>query len=112
MIQTLFVAVIVVHGLIHLMGFAKAFEYAELPQLTQPIPRPWGLLWLLAGLLLLATAAAALLWPRGWWSLGVPALLASQVAIASSWRDARFGTLANLLLLAGVLQSVLQSPWR
>ena len=26
-----------VHGLIHLMGFAKAFGYAELPQLTQPV---------------------------------------------------------------------------
>ena len=26
-----------VHGLIHLMGFAKAFGYAQLPQLTQPI---------------------------------------------------------------------------
>lgn len=26
-----------VHGLIHLMGFAKAFGYAELPQLMQPV---------------------------------------------------------------------------
>ena len=32
-----------VHGLIHLMGFAKAFGYAELPQLTQPISREMGL---------------------------------------------------------------------
>ena len=31
-----------VHGLIHLMGFAKAFGYAELPQLTQPISREMG----------------------------------------------------------------------
>jgi Family of unknown function (DUF6544) len=28
-----------VHGLIHLMGFAKGFGYADLPQLTQPISR-------------------------------------------------------------------------
>jgi len=112
MILTLFIAIVGIHGLIHLMGFAKAFEFAELPQLTRPIPRPWGLLWLLSALLLMSTAAAVLFWPRGWWGLGVLALLASQGAIASSWRDAKFGTIPNLLLLAGVLNAVLQNHWR
>ena len=37
------VALMGVHGLIHLMGFAKGFGYADLPQLTQPISRAWGL---------------------------------------------------------------------
>lgn len=32
----------------HLMGFEKAFEYAELPQLTRPISWPLGLVWLAA----------------------------------------------------------------
>ena len=43
-----FAFIVVVHGLIHLMGPAKAFGYAELPQLTQPISRGMGLVWLLA----------------------------------------------------------------
>ena len=47
-----------VHGLIHFMGFAKAFGYAELPQLTQPVSREMGFLWLAAGLLVIATAVA------------------------------------------------------
>jgi hypothetical protein len=34
------------HGLIHLMGFAKGFGYADLPQFTQPISRARGLVWL------------------------------------------------------------------
>ena len=34
---TIFAIVLVVHGVIHLLGFAKAFGLAELPQLTQPI---------------------------------------------------------------------------
>jgi hypothetical protein len=29
--------VLVVHALIHLMGFAKAYGYAQLPQLAIPI---------------------------------------------------------------------------
>ncbi len=47
---------LLLHGLIHLMGFAKAFGYAELPQLTQSISREWGVLWLLARGLVVATA--------------------------------------------------------
>jgi len=58
------IGLLLLHGLIHLMGFAKAFGYAELPQLTQPISREWGVLWLLAGGLVVATAMMlAALWP-------------------------------------------------
>lgn len=85
------------------MGFSKAFGYVELPQLTQPISRAMGVLWLTAALFLLATAAAVLLWPRGWWVLGALALIASQGVLATSWSDAKFGTAANLVLLVGVL---------
>ena len=41
-----FAGIIAVHGLIHLMGPAEAFGYADLPQLTQPISRGMGLVWL------------------------------------------------------------------
>jgi ssRNA-specific RNase YbeY (16S rRNA maturation enzyme) len=37
-----FVIFLVVHGLIHLMGFAKASGFAELPQLTQSISQYSG----------------------------------------------------------------------
>ena len=39
-----FAIVLVVHGLIHLLGVAKAFGMADLPRLTQPIPPSFGLL--------------------------------------------------------------------
>ena len=32
-----FATFLVLHGLIHAFGFAKAFGFAELPQLTEPI---------------------------------------------------------------------------
>jgi hypothetical protein len=54
-----------VHGLIHLMGFAKAFGYAKLPQLIQPISREMGLLWLAGGLLVVASAAMIVARTRG-----------------------------------------------
>ncbi len=98
-----FLAVLVVHGLIHFMGFAKAFGFAELPQLTTPISRGMGVLWLVAGLATLAAAAMLPLLPRWWWAAGFVALIASQIVIVSSWSDAKFGTLANVLLLLGAV---------
>ncbi len=96
------VGVLVVHGLIHLMGFAKAFGYAELPQLTQPISRAWGAAWLVAAILTLASATALGFGARRFWAIGAVALVVSQVVIVSSWRDAWAGSIANLVLLLAV----------
>lgn len=95
--------VLTVHALIHLMGFAKAFGHAALPQLVIPISRPMGLLWLLATLLLLAAAAALWVAPRAFWVLGAAGLVVSQAVIFASWGDARWGTLANAVLLGAVI---------
>ncbi len=92
-------AVLLIHGLIHLMGPAKAFGLAQLPQLHKAISVSMGLLWLLAAVLALAAAIALWLWPRGFWALGVMAAIVSQIAIVSAWQDAKFGTIANVLLL-------------
>ncbi len=84
-----------VHALIHLMGFAKAFGYAALPQLAIPISRPMGALWLLATLLLLAAAVALWAAPRAFWIVGAVGLVISQGVIVASWGDACFGTPAR-----------------
>jgi len=91
-----------VHGLIHLMGFAKAFGYAKLPQLTQPISREMGLLWFAAGLLVVASAAMIVARTRGFWIVGGVALVVSQAVILSAWHDARAGTVVNIVLLLAV----------
>jgi hypothetical protein len=44
----LLLAIVAIHGLIHLMGFAKAFGLATFEQLRVPISQPLGLLWLAA----------------------------------------------------------------
>lgn len=88
-----------VHGLIHLMGFVKAFGYVKLPQLAQPISRQMGLLWLAAGLMIVASAVMMVAWPRRVWIVGIVALVMSQAVILMAWRDARAGTVVNVLLL-------------
>jgi hypothetical protein len=98
-----FAFVLVVHGLIHLLGFAKAFGLADLPQLTQPISPLLGTGWLLAALLFVSAAAALFLWPRGWWAIGACAIVVSMLVIVPSWTDARFGAIGNLIALVGVV---------
>ena len=94
---------ITLHAVIHIMGFAKAFGLVSLEPLRVPISRPMGLLWLVAAVLLIAAAAAILTLPRWFWLVGALGLVASQTAIIASWGDARFGTIANAVLLAIVI---------
>jgi hypothetical protein len=90
------------HGLIHLLGAAKGFGWAEVTQLSQPIGPAVGVLWLVAAVLVLAAAALlAAGTPTWWWALAGAAALASQLAIATSWGDAKAGTVINVLLVLG-----------
>jgi len=98
-----FVALLAVHGLLHLLGFAKAFGLAELAQLTRPVSKTQGILWLVATLAFLLTAVLALAAPRSWWALAFGAVALSQIAIVTAWPDAKFGTVANVLVLAGAV---------
>jgi hypothetical protein len=107
-----FTVLLVVHGLIHAMGFAKAFGLAELKELTLPIARSTGALWLVAAALFFASAATLHLWPRGFWAVGALAVVLSEVLVVMAWRDAKFGTIANVIALLGVLHGLAwRGPW-
>jgi hypothetical protein len=94
------------HGLIHLMGFSKAFGYAEMKQLTISISRPAGLLWLCVALLFILTACLFLFKSGYWIFLCMTACVLSQVLILLSWKDAKFGTIANIILLVVAILSL------
>jgi hypothetical protein len=94
------VAVLAGHGLIHLLGAVKGFGWAEVSQLKQPIGPGGGLVWLLAAVLVLASAVLIAAGAPTWrWAVAVLAAMVSEVAIATAWSDAKFGTAANLILL-------------
>jgi len=95
-----FMAILSIHAVVHFMGAAKGFGWAELPQLAQPVSRLAGAAWLAAGLMLLAAAATFIAVPRWWWIVGSVGVALSQVMVVSAWSDAKFGTVANVLVLA------------
>lgn len=99
MIRILFAFVVLIHGAIHLLGFVKAFNLAEVNQLTQSISKPAGLAWLFSALLFVVSAAVFLLNKEWWWIIAAPAIILSQLLIILSWQDAKFGTIANAIIL-------------
>lgn len=109
MLRFIFAFIVLIHGAIHLMGFAKAYGFGVFPQLTKEISKPAGALWLVSALMLVTTGALFLL-KKDWWWLGLAAVLLSQYLIVTVWQDAKFGTLANLILL--VAASLAYTGWR
>jgi hypothetical protein len=110
-VNVLFASLLALHGLIHLLGFAKGVRLASLPQLTQPISPLLGFVWLAAAILFVAAAAALLAWPRWWWAPALVALAVSMAVIVPSWADAKAGALVNAVILLGVVIGLLtQGP--
>jgi hypothetical protein len=98
-VRIAFAILVALHGLIHLLGPAKAFGWAEVGQLRQPIPPLAGAAWLAASVLLVVAAVLVAGGVRGWWVVALPGVLLSQWMIAQAWSDAKFGTVANLVIL-------------
>lgn len=94
---------IVLHGLIHVMGFLKAYEWIEISQLKQDISRPVGLFWLITAFLFFTAVLFLVVNNSWWWLPGLIAIVISQTLIIISWQDAKFGTIANVLLFIAAI---------
>jgi len=113
MMKRIFAVLLAIHGVIHFVVAAKASHYTGLLELSRPISREMGVLWLAAGALVVVTALLVILWPGKWWTVGGLAVIASQAAVTSasgpSWAA---GTVVNLVVLAAVTYAFLTNgPW-
>ena len=99
MLKYFFVFIMLIHGLIHFMGFAKAYNYGNITQITKDISKPNGLLWLLVAILFVAATVFFLLKKESWPYIAVVAAVISQILIITVWKDAKFGTIANVMVM-------------
>jgi hypothetical protein len=105
-VKVAFAVLLVVHGAIHVAGFAKAYGLAALPRLA-PVPHLTGWLWMAAAAGFIVSAVLLLTGVRHWWIVAGTALLVSQTLILVDFKEARFGTLANVIVLVPVALSLL-----
>jgi hypothetical protein len=102
----LFAFLLFVHGLIHLMGFAKAFTLGNQPAFSKHISKLTGLLWLMATFLFMAVVTLFLLHKNYWAFFAFAAIILSQTLICIYWKDAKAGTVANIITLLVTISSL------
>lgn len=86
------------HGLIHLMGFVSAFFSTTIEKQVLGISKPIGALWLVTFILFIISAAQ-FLGNKKWFYVAFLAVLISQILIIVAWKDAKFGTIANIIIV-------------
>ncbi len=97
--KSLLITIIVLHAFIHILGFLKAFSLAEIQQLTVPIGKVRGMLWLLT-LILFCIGSILYGISQYTWSVWlIAAVTLSQILVIYSWSDAKFATILNTLIL-------------
>lgn len=97
------IVIIGIHSIIHLFGFLKAFGISEFNTISQPISKVLGIFWLMTFMLFAITFVLLLFHFDYWWICGILALIASQLLIFNFWTDAKFGTLANIIILLAII---------
>jgi hypothetical protein len=102
-LKQLFYLLVFIHGLIHILGFVKAFKIAEINQLTQSISKPLGVLWLILSLLFISIAFFVFFNINWWWMPTLITIVTSQMLILFSWHDAKYGTIPNIIILIVVI---------
>lgn len=95
----LFSTLIFLHGAIHLLGFVKAFNLAPIQQLSANISKTAGLIWLLV-FVLFVVSGIAFLTKYQWWSiLAFLSIILSTFLTILVWKDAKFATIPNVIIL-------------
>lgn len=81
------------------MGFVKGFNIAEVKQLTQSISKTSGIFWIITAALFVFTGLMLVMKNNYWWLFGITAIVISQILIVMHWQDAKFGSIANVIIL-------------
>ena len=97
--RIIFFILILLHGLIHLLGFVKGWGLADVKQLTLPISRTMAICWLLAAFVLVAYGILYITSSPYNWIAGILAAIFSQILVILFWKDAKWGTVPNLIIL-------------
>lgn len=97
--RELLLVLISIHGLLHLLGFAKAFKIARLEQMPHPISKVNGVFWLVAACLVVTTGFLFYFFVEHWWFVGIVSVIVSEYVIITDWEDAGLGTTLNIFIL-------------
>jgi uncharacterized membrane protein (DUF485 family) len=110
----IFTCILVIHGIIHSIGLVRDFGSGKRGSLNEPLLTPFvtnsnkfiGSLWLLTLIFFVFAAIFFLLKKEWWYHVAIPAVACSQFLIILNWQDAKFGTIANAIIVTVIVISV------
>ncbi len=88
------------HGFIHLMGVAKAFNIVRILPMQTEISQVSGMFWLVSFLLFVLSSIAFAFDKQYWYYLAILAIFISVILIIGSWNDAKYGMIPNMIVLS------------
>ncbi|MFP4557223.1 MAG: DUF6544 family protein, partial [Bacteroidales bacterium] len=97
--------IMLIHGAIHLMGFAKGFNLANIENLQSEIPKLAALLWLVVFLLFALSGIFYWLNSNIWMLFASLATVISVILIIANWSDAKFGIIPNIVIAIAIVFS-------
>ncbi len=109
--KVLLSALLIIHGLIHLIGFVSGLGIASIKgysgrsviALGNNAGKIMPYLWLAACVLFVFSAAGYLLGKHNWYIPAIVALVLSQLLVIVYWPDAKAGTIANVMVAVVVV---------
>lgn len=60
-------------------------------------------MWGMTAMLFLVASVLVFIKKESWWYWAIPALTLSQILIFTNWQDAKFGTVANIIVAVGIV---------
>ncbi len=90
--------ILTIHGFIHLIGYATAFFETEISKQLVGVSKPIGSIWLVTFIMFIVVSLQFQTGKK-WFYLGIFTVLVSQTLIILAWSDAKFGTIANIIIL-------------
>jgi hypothetical protein len=114
MARFLLASLLILHGLIHLIGFTRYLKAGHVVQagtnavssMNNDGAKILSSLWLATCLLFLATAAMYAMKKDQWWVVGMAALMISQILILMEWDSAKYGTIANIIVVLVMIPAI------
>jgi hypothetical protein len=112
--RILFGSLIFIHGLIHLIGFYSEWKFGSSSMLSGKTLLPMsnsmaklsGVIWLVTALTFITSAVLYFFRKDSFWIPGLVAIVISQLLIVLYWHDAKFGTIANIIILTVVVINI------
>lgn len=100
-LKIIFSLLLIIHTIIHLFGFFKAFNiFEKVVLIKSKIPKIIGIFWLLSSLLFLITfILLSIIKHKGWYYFGFAGFIISQLLIILTWEEAKYGTIINIIIL-------------